>query len=137
MRKSWNSLSVTPCEVQNLRHGEACGKEPNKIQIKACMHRGSSESTRNRLDGTLAKGHGDRITGKRYNSQSHYNFVHKFIPVPEARDIPVLMTVSMDDLLYLRRRLNTSHYFICVGSDLTPATSSALPSAPLFIPTAW
>ena len=32
------------------------------------------------------------------------------------------MTVSMDDLLDLRRHLNTSHSCICVGSDPTPAT---------------
>ena len=44
-------------------------------------------------------------------------------------DILVLMTVSMDDLLYLRRHLNTSHSCICVGSDLTPATVAGTSSA--------
>ena len=39
------------------------------------------------------------------------------------------MTVSMDDLLYLRRHLNTSHSCICVGSDLTPATVARTSSA--------
>ena len=35
----------------------------------------------------------------------------------------------MDDLLYLRRHMNTSHFCICVGSDLTPATVARTSSA--------
>ena len=41
----------------------------------------------------------------------------------------MLMTVSMNDLLYLRRHLNTSRSCICVSSDLFPATVGRTSSA--------
>ena len=43
------------------------------------------ESTRKRLESSLPK---DHIAGKGYNSMSHCNWVHKFIPMPQAMRIP-------------------------------------------------
>ena len=42
------------------------------------------ESTRQRLESSPPKNHEDHITGKGYNSMTHYNLVHKFIPMPQA-----------------------------------------------------
>ena len=46
------------------------------------------ESTRQRLESPLPKDHEDCIAGKGYNSMTHYNVVHKFIPMPKAMQIP-------------------------------------------------
>ena len=45
-------------------------------------------STRNRLEGSPHKDHEDHIAGKGINSLSHYNLVHKFIPMRQAMQIP-------------------------------------------------
>ena len=37
---------------------------------------------------TQPKDHEDRIAGKGSNSSSHYNLVHKFIPMLQAMKIP-------------------------------------------------
>ena len=41
-----------------------------------------------RLEGALHRHHEDHIAGKGLNSLSHYNLVHKVIPVPQAMKIP-------------------------------------------------
>ena len=46
------------------------------------------ESTRKRLERTLPKDLEDRISGKGFNSLSHHNLVHKFMPVHQATQIP-------------------------------------------------
>ena len=46
------------------------------------------ESTRQRLESSLPKDHEDHIAGKRCNSMTHYNLVHKFISIPHAMIIP-------------------------------------------------
>ena len=45
----------------------------------------ANESTRKRLEGTQPKDHEDHIGEKVFNSLSHYNIVHKFIPIPDAK----------------------------------------------------
>ena len=45
-----------------------------------------------RLEGTLHKDHKDHIAGKGIHSLNHYNFVHKFIPLPKAMKIPEAKT---------------------------------------------
>ena len=42
---------------------------------------------RKRLEGNLHKYHEDHIAGIGINSLTHYNLVHKFIPVPKAMKI--------------------------------------------------
>ena len=44
----------------------------------------ASESTRMHMEESLPKYHEDHIAGKGDNSLQHYNFVHKFIPMPQA-----------------------------------------------------
>ena len=41
-----------------------------------------------RLEGTPHEDHEDHIVGKGINSLSHYNFVRKPIPMPQAMKIP-------------------------------------------------
>ena len=40
------------------------------------------------MEGSQSKSHEDHIAGKGMNSLSRYNFVHKFVPMPEAMKIP-------------------------------------------------
>ena len=40
------------------------------------------------MEGSLHKDDEDHIAGKGMNSLSHYNLVHKFIPMPQAMKIP-------------------------------------------------
>ena len=47
-----------------------------------------NESTRQRLESSLPKDHGYHIASEGYNSMTHYNLVHKFIPMPQAMKIP-------------------------------------------------
>ena len=49
---------------------------------------GADESMRIRLEGAPRRYHEDHIAGKGMNSWSHYNLVHKFIPMSEAMKIP-------------------------------------------------
>ena len=40
------------------------------------------------MEGSQGKNHEDHIAGKGINSLSHYNLVHKIVPVPEAMKMP-------------------------------------------------
>ena len=67
--------------------GETCrsiGKHKTKY---ACIVE-ADESTRIRLEGAPYRYHEDHIAAKGLNSLSHYNLVHKFIPMPQALKIP-------------------------------------------------
>ena len=48
----------------------------------------SHESTRQRAESLQSKVHADRIAGEGFTSMTHYNLVHKFIPMPQAMKIP-------------------------------------------------
>ena len=48
----------------------------------------SHGSTRHRTESLLSKTHEDRIAWKGITSMTHYNLVHKFIPMPQAMKIP-------------------------------------------------
>ena len=48
----------------------------------------ADDSTRKRLESTLPKDHEDHIAEKGFNSLSHHNLVHKFVPMPQAVKIP-------------------------------------------------
>ena len=39
------------------------------------------------MEGAPCRYHEDHISGKGMNSVSHYNFVHKFFPMPQAMKI--------------------------------------------------
>ena len=68
--------AAMPCKT---RREERFGKCKTKY---ACIVE-ADESTRKRMEGTLHKGHEGHIAGKGINSLSHYNLVHKFIPMPQ------------------------------------------------------
>ena len=59
----------------------------NKIKTKLACILEASESTRLRMGESLPNYHEDHIAGKGNNSLQHYNFVHKFIPMPQAMKI--------------------------------------------------
>ena len=63
--------------------------ESSNIQksMHACIVE-AHESTRKRLERTLSKDHDDHIAEKGFNSLSHYNLAHKFVPMPQALKIP-------------------------------------------------
>ena len=48
----------------------------------------SHGSTGHRTESFLSKTHEDRIAWKGFTSMTHYNLVHKFIPMPQAMKIP-------------------------------------------------
>ena len=69
---------------------EARSCESNKIPKTkhACIVE-AHESTRQRLESSPPKDlEENHIAGKKYNSMTHFNLVHKFIPVPQEMKIP-------------------------------------------------
>ena len=48
----------------------------------------ADESVRIRLEGAHQRYHEDHTAAKGINSLSHYNLVHKFIPMPRAMKSP-------------------------------------------------
>ena len=81
--------SDMPCKVENLGHGKTCGEnKPNTRRSKYAYIVEAHESTRKRIRKTQQKDHEDHIAGKGFNSLSHYNLVHKFIPLHHAMKIP-------------------------------------------------
>ena len=62
--------------------------DPNKKTKYACIVE-AHESTRKRLESTLPSNHEDHIAEKKGPIQeSHYNLVHKCIPMPQAMKLP-------------------------------------------------
>ena len=79
--------AAMPCKTPIKNSGETyrgIGKSKTKY---ACIVE-AEESTRIRLEGVHCRYHEDHIAGKGINSLSHYNLVHKFVPVPQAMKIP-------------------------------------------------
>ena len=77
-----------PCKTcKKNKHGETCGKS-NEIKSKLACILEASESTRLRMEESLPNHHEDHIAGKGDNLLQLYNFVHKFIPMPQAMKIP-------------------------------------------------
>ena len=59
-----------------------------KIQDKYACIVEADESMRIRLEGVPYRYHEDRMQAKGINSLSRLNLVHKFIPMPQALQIP-------------------------------------------------
>ena len=73
-----------PCKImKNCGNGAS-----NKIKTKLACILEADESTRMRLGNSVPNYHEDHIAGKGENSLQHYNWVHKFIPMPQAMGIP-------------------------------------------------
>ena len=60
--------------------------DPTKVKTKLACILETDESTRMRMGNSIPHHHEDHIAGKGENSLQHYNFVHKFIPVPQANE---------------------------------------------------
>ena len=61
---------------------------PTKIQTKLACILEAGESTRMRMGNSIPHHHEDHIAGKGEISLQHCNLVHKFIPMPQAMNIP-------------------------------------------------
>ena len=73
-----------PCKIlKNYGSGAS-----NKIKTKLACILEADESTRMRLGNSIPHHHEDHTAGKGENSLQHYNLVHKFIPMPQAMEIP-------------------------------------------------
>ena len=63
------------------------GNEREFKTVHGCIVE-SHESTRQRAESLQSKNHEDHTVGKGFTSMTHYNLVHKFIPMPQAMKIP-------------------------------------------------
>ena len=88
-RRKWEipMPAAMPCRLQPNQHRETC-RTVGQHKTKYASIVEAGESVRIRTEGSQSKNHEDHIAGKGVNSLSHYNLVHKFIPVPEAMKIP-------------------------------------------------
>ena len=73
--------------ARKVRIGETRSKTNDFKSKFACILE-ASESTRMRIGRIITNHHEDHIAGKGDNSLQHYNLVHKFIPMPQAMEIP-------------------------------------------------
>ena len=86
--------AAMPCKKGTKKHfpfhdTEAKSCESNKKIPKtkhACIVE-AHESGRQRLESSPPNDHEDHIAGKGYNSMTHYNLFHKFIPMPQRMKI--------------------------------------------------
>ena len=86
--------AALPCKKGTKKHSgfqetEAKSDVSNKIPKTrhACIVE-AQESTRQRLESTLSRNHKDHIAERVFNSLTHYNLVHKSIPMLQATKIP-------------------------------------------------
>ena len=79
---------AVPCKTcKKSKNGEIRSKT-DVIKSKFACILEASESTRMRMEESLPNYHEDHIAGKGDNLLQHYNFAHKFIPMPQAMKIP-------------------------------------------------
>ena len=79
---------AVPCKTNKNNQNWVTRGKSDEIKSKlACIFE-ASESTRMRMEESLPNHHEDHIAGKGENSLQHYNWVRKFIPLPQAMKIP-------------------------------------------------
>ena len=90
-----------PKKSSSFQGIEAESCESNKIpKTKHTCIVEAYEPTRQRVESPLPKKHEDHIAGKRCNSMTHYNMVHKFIPMPRAMknlDAKAAVDIGMEE----------------------------------------
>ena len=74
-----------PCKITKKNCGSGAS---NKIKTRLACILEASESKRLRMGESLPNHHEHHIAGKGNNSLQHYNLFHKFIPMPQAIQIP-------------------------------------------------
>ena len=72
------------CKLQRGQNRETCRTVGEHKTKDACIVE-TDESMKKRMEGSPHKNHEDHIAGKGKNSLSHYNLVHKFIPMPQVK----------------------------------------------------
>ena len=75
---------AVPCKI--MKNCGSGGSDKNKTKFACVLE--ANESTRMRVGNSEPPNHEDHIAGKGANSLQHYNLVHKFIPMPQALNIP-------------------------------------------------
>ena len=75
--------AAMPCKTPVNCRGETC-RSFGKHKIKCACIVDADESLRIRLEGVPQMYHEDHIAARGRNSLSHYNLVHKLIPMPQA-----------------------------------------------------
>ena len=76
-----------PCKLQRDKYRETCRTvEEHKTKFVCIVE--AEESLRKRMEESPHKNHEDHIAGKGMNSLSLSNTVHKFVPLPQAMNIP-------------------------------------------------
>ena len=87
--------AAMPCKTPINSGGETyCGIGKSKTK-HACIVE-ADESTRNRLEGVPYRYYEDHIAAKGMNSLSHYNLVHKFIPVSSVKNTDAKAAVGKE-----------------------------------------
>ena len=79
--------AAIPCKTPTNCRGETFRSIVKNKTTYACIV-DADESMRIRSEGVPHRHHEDHIAAKGINSLSHYNLVHKFIPMPQALKIP-------------------------------------------------
>ena len=90
LTRNWKRRWLLLClarQASNVSMERPLAKQMRSNQKSACILE-ASESTRLRMGDSLPNQHEDHIAGKGDNSLQHYNFVHKFIHLPQAMKIP-------------------------------------------------
>ena len=83
-----------PCIKKNPRHsrfqetGARLGAPYKVPKTKHACAVESHESTRQRMEPTLQRGHEDHIAARGENSMNHYSSAHELIPMQKAMRIP-------------------------------------------------
>ena len=86
--ESWKFRCQKQCLAQHMNsRGETC-RTIGKHRTKYVCIVDADEFMRMRLEGVPHRYHEDHISAKGINSLSHYNLVHKFVPMPQALEIP-------------------------------------------------
>ena len=100
-----------PCKISKNSQNCGNGGKSKKTKTKLACILEASESTRLRVGESLPTHHEDHIAGKGDNSLQHYNLVHKFIPIGEARTKGVKVHfASLMDIFHLKNaELETKH----------------------------
>ena len=74
-----------PCKIMKKNCGSGGS---NKVKTRLACILEADDSMRLRMGESLPNHHEDHIAGKGDKSLQHYNLVHKFIPMPQAMNIP-------------------------------------------------
>ena len=85
-KHQWGPLCLAR-QARTVSMGRPVARLMNSKSKLACILE-ASESTRLRMEESLPNHHEDNFAGKGDNSLQHYNWVHKFIPTPQAMKIP-------------------------------------------------